>query len=63
MRPHRLSLPRLDYDLEGRLVGVPLCETYLDLRLDERRLPPIELEVFKGFIFVRLEAGGPRLAR
>ena len=28
----------------------------------ERRLPPIELEVFKGFIFVRLEGGGPRLA-
>ena len=44
------------YDLEGRLVGVPLRETYPDLRLDERRLPPIELEVFKGFIFVRLEA-------
>ena len=50
------------YDLEGRLIGVPLRETYPDLRLGERRLPPIELEVFKGFIFVRLEAGGPRLA-
>ena len=50
------------YDLEGRLIGVPLRETYPDLRLGERRLPPIELEVFKGFIFVRLEGGGPSVA-
>ena len=47
------------YDLEGRLIGVPLRETYPDLCLGERRLPPIELEVFKGFIFVRLASGGP----
>jgi nitrite reductase/ring-hydroxylating ferredoxin subunit len=50
------------YDLEGRLVGVPLRQTYPDLRLGERRLPPVELEVFKGFIFVRLEGGGPSIA-
>ena len=37
-------------------------ETYPDLRLGERRLPPIELEVFKGFIFIRLEGGGPSVA-
>jgi phenylpropionate dioxygenase-like ring-hydroxylating dioxygenase large terminal subunit len=30
------------YDLEGRLIGVPLRETYPDLRLGERRLPPID---------------------
>ena len=51
------------YDLEGRLIGVPLRETYSDLRLGGRRLPPIELELFKGFIFVRLEGGGPVLPR
>jgi phenylpropionate dioxygenase-like ring-hydroxylating dioxygenase large terminal subunit len=50
------------YDLEGRLIGIPLRETYPDPRLSERRLPPIELEVFKGFIFVRLEAGEPSVA-
>jgi phenylpropionate dioxygenase-like ring-hydroxylating dioxygenase large terminal subunit len=50
------------YDLEGRLIGVPLRETYPDLRLGERHLPSIELEVFKGFIFARLEGGGPSVA-
>jgi carnitine monooxygenase subunit len=50
------------YDLEGRLIGVPSRATYADLRMDERRLPPIDLEVFKGFVFVRLECGGPSVA-
>jgi len=50
------------YDLQGRLISVPLRETYQDLRLGERRLPPIDLEVFKGFIFVRLESSGPSVA-
>ena len=50
------------YDLRGRLIGVPLRETYPKLRLGERHLPPFELEVFKGFIFVRLEGGGPSVA-
>ena len=43
-------------------MGVPLQQTYPDLRLSERRLPPIELEVFKGFIFMRLEGCGPSVA-
>jgi phenylpropionate dioxygenase-like ring-hydroxylating dioxygenase large terminal subunit len=50
------------YDLEGRLVGVPLRQTYPGLGSGERRLAPIELEVFKGFIFIRLEGGGPSVA-
>jgi phenylpropionate dioxygenase-like ring-hydroxylating dioxygenase large terminal subunit len=49
------------YNLEGRLSGIPLLETYPDFHLGERRLPEIELEVFKGFIFIRLEGGGPSL--
>jgi phenylpropionate dioxygenase-like ring-hydroxylating dioxygenase large terminal subunit len=36
--------------------------TYRDPRLKGRRLPPLELEVFKGFVFVRLECGGPTVA-
>jgi phenylpropionate dioxygenase-like ring-hydroxylating dioxygenase large terminal subunit len=50
------------YDLEGRLIGVPLRETYPDRGLGERRLPPIELEVFKGFIFVRLTGTTPSVS-
>ena len=50
------------YNLEGRLIGVPLRETYRDPRLAERCLQQIETEVFKGFIFVRLEGGGPSVA-
>lgn len=50
------------YDLEGKLIGAPLRETYPDLRVGERRLPPIDLEVYRGFIFVRLEGGGPSVA-
>ena len=51
-------------DLEGRLIGVPMRETYPDLRQGERRLPPIDLEVFKGFIFVRTgERAGPTRGR
>ena len=50
------------YDLQGRLIGAPLRDTYPDLRIGERRLPEIDLEVFMGFIFVRLEGGGPSVA-
>jgi phenylpropionate dioxygenase-like ring-hydroxylating dioxygenase large terminal subunit len=50
------------YDLEGRLIGVPLRETYPDRALGERRLPPIELEVFKGFIFVRPAGTAPSVS-
>ena len=47
------------YDTEGQLIGVPLRETYPDLRIETRKLPPVDLEVFRGFIFVRIEGGGP----
>jgi phenylpropionate dioxygenase-like ring-hydroxylating dioxygenase large terminal subunit len=50
------------YDLDGRLIGAPLADTYQDLRLGERKLVPVALEVFFGFIFVRLEGAGPSVA-
>ncbi len=50
------------YDLQGQLIGVPFRDTYPDLRITERKLPPVDLEVFMGFIFVRLEGGGPSVA-
>ena len=51
------------FDLDGRLIGVPSRESYPGLHFGERRLAfPIEHEVFRGFIFARLETGGPGVA-
>ena len=49
------------YDLDGRLTGVPMRETYA---MDPSRhgLVPVELEIWRGFVFVRLERGGPSVA-
>ena len=45
------------YDLDGRLVGVPSRETYPDLRLGERRLPPSRAGDLQG---LHLRAAGER---
>ncbi len=50
------------YDLNGRLTGVPFAETYPALDKDEMGLKAVELEIWRGFIFVRLEGGGPSVA-
>lgn len=50
------------YDLDGGLTGAPLGETYPALRRADMGLKPIEMEIWRGFIFVRLEAGGPSIA-
>ena len=50
------------YELDGRLSGVPLDETYPALRREEMGLAPIEMEIYRGFIFIRLEGGGPSVA-
>lgn len=51
-----------NYDLQGRLAGVPQRKTFGDLDVDAHGLVPVELEVFFGFIFVRLASGGPSVA-
>jgi phenylpropionate dioxygenase-like ring-hydroxylating dioxygenase large terminal subunit len=51
------------YELDGRLSGVPLGETYPALRQAEMGLAPIEMELYRGFVFVRLEPGGPSVAQ
>ncbi|MES2145266.1 MAG: aromatic ring-hydroxylating dioxygenase subunit alpha, partial [Pseudomonadota bacterium] len=52
------------YDLDGRLTGVPLKSSYPDLDLSRHGLVPVDLEIFQGFIFVRLEDdGGPSVAQ
>ncbi len=51
------------YDLDGRLSGVPMRRDYPALRLDDNGLVAIDLEIWRGFVFVRLEnRGGPSVA-
>ena len=51
------------YDLDGRLTGVPFRRDYPALRLADNGLVPVDVEVWRGFVFVRLEnRGGPSVA-
>jgi phenylpropionate dioxygenase-like ring-hydroxylating dioxygenase large terminal subunit len=50
------------YDLDGRLTGIPLRETYGALDTAKLGLVEVELEAWRGFLFVRLEGGGPSVA-
>lgn len=51
------------YDLDGRLTGVPDSASYPTLDRDQAGLVAVELEVWRGFIFVRLQDdGGPTVA-
>jgi phenylpropionate dioxygenase-like ring-hydroxylating dioxygenase large terminal subunit len=50
------------YALDGRLVGVPRKSDYPGLDPSALGLIPVELELWRGFVFVRLEGGGPTVA-
>ena len=50
------------YANDGRLIGAPLKETYDPGALDGIRLAQVEHEVWQGFIFARLEGGGPSVS-
>jgi phenylpropionate dioxygenase-like ring-hydroxylating dioxygenase large terminal subunit len=50
------------YELDGRLTGVPDSATYPALDKDKAGLVPVDIEIWRGFIFVRLESGGPSVA-
>ena len=50
------------YGADGRLIGVPNKEDYVGLDPSELGLVPVALESWRGFLFVRLEAGGPSVA-
>jgi carnitine monooxygenase subunit len=50
------------YAADGRLVGVPQREDYPELDPAQLGLIPVELENWRGFLFVRLESGGPSVA-
>jgi phenylpropionate dioxygenase-like ring-hydroxylating dioxygenase large terminal subunit len=50
------------YNLDGRLAGVPGKSDYPGLATETLGLIPVEQEIWRGFIFVRLEGGGPSVA-
>jgi phenylpropionate dioxygenase-like ring-hydroxylating dioxygenase large terminal subunit len=50
------------YGLDGRLIGVPHKKEYPGLDTSRLGLVPVELEIWRGFIFVRLAPGGPSVA-
>ncbi|MDB5668199.1 MAG: aromatic ring-hydroxylating dioxygenase subunit alpha [Alphaproteobacteria bacterium] len=50
------------YASDGRLIGLSERESYGDLKLEDWGLIPVELELWRGFVFVRLESGGPSVA-
>jgi len=50
------------YATDGRLIGLPHREDYVDLDPSEWGLFPVELEAWHGFLFIRLERGGPSVS-
>lgn len=50
------------YELDGRLTGVPQRQDYAKLSMTESGLHRIDLDIYHGFVFVRLESGGPAVA-
>jgi phenylpropionate dioxygenase-like ring-hydroxylating dioxygenase large terminal subunit len=50
------------YAADGRLVGMPNREDYPGLDPTALGLIAVELEIWRGFLFVRLEGGGPSVA-
>jgi phenylpropionate dioxygenase-like ring-hydroxylating dioxygenase large terminal subunit len=50
------------YDLNGRLTTIPHRKEFVDFSPDQYGLKPIETEVYKGFVFVRLKPGLPSVA-
>ncbi|MEY2926255.1 MAG: hypothetical protein RL367_732 [Pseudomonadota bacterium] len=50
------------YEQDGRLSGVPNKGDYPGLDLAALGLKPVEMELWNGFIFVRLEGDGPSVA-
>ena len=50
------------YDLDGRLTGVPDSASYPTLDKDKAGLVPVDMEIWRGFVFVQLESGGPSVA-
>jgi phenylpropionate dioxygenase-like ring-hydroxylating dioxygenase large terminal subunit len=50
------------YELDGRLAATPKMQGFEDLPKDRYGLVPLEQEIWKGFVFVRMEGAGPPVA-
>jgi phenylpropionate dioxygenase-like ring-hydroxylating dioxygenase large terminal subunit len=50
------------YELDGRLASIPHRKEFVDFAAADYGLKPVETEIYKGFVFVRLEAGLPSVA-
>src|SRR4051812_37337205 len=51
------------YETDGRLSGVPMRRDYPGLDAEAHGLAPVDIELWNGFVFVRLEdKGGPSVA-
>ena len=50
------------YDLDGSLAAVPHRKEFVDFAADRYGLKPLETEIYRGFIFVRLQSGLPGVA-
>ena len=50
------------YDLDGTLSGVPDSASYPGLDKARHGLAPVDLEIWRGFVFVRLAGDGPGVA-
>jgi carnitine monooxygenase subunit len=50
------------YGTDGRLTGVPMRRDYPALDMSKSGLAPIDIEIWRGFIFIRLEGNGPSVA-
>jgi len=62
---HKLVCPyhAWTYELDGRLSGVPMRRDYPALDMDASGLVPVDVSIWRGFVFVRLEDdGGPSVA-
>ena len=49
------------YELDGKLTGVPDSASYPGLDKSSHGLAPVSMEIWRGFIFVRLKDEGPSL--
>ncbi len=51
------------YGLDGTLIGLPSAREFSHMRMADHGLAPVDVEVWRGFVFVRLAgAAGPSVA-
>jgi carnitine monooxygenase subunit len=62
---HRLVCPyhAWSYGLDGRLAAIPRWQGFDGVDTSELGLVPVEQEIWRGFVFVRLEGEGPSVAQ